>query len=83
MRRHNEEVDSNETDQIIVKVGRPGGKIEEYSLDEDSTVEDALKAADIDTSKGDRIRVNNDSVVLDDVLEHGDLITVAGKVAGA
>lgn len=69
--------------QILVKVGRMGGRVEEYSIAGASpTVADALEAADIHVSKGDRIRLNAETVNQGDEVRNGDIITVAGKVSG-
>lgn len=67
-----------------VKVGRTGGKVEEYELEGDEpTVADALEEAGISTSKGDRIRMDGEIVDRDTIVEDGAIIMVAGKVAGA
>ena len=69
---------------ITVKVGRTGGRIEEYALEGDEpTVGEALEAAGISTSKGDRIRADGDVVDRDTIAEDGQIIMVSGKVAGA
>lgn len=79
-RRHVEETSE---DEILVKVGRTGGRVEEYSLTGDEpTVADALQAAGITISKGDRIRLNGDTADEDETVEDQDIITVAGKVSG-
>lgn len=79
-RTRREEVDE---DEILVKVGRTGGRVEEYSLEGDEpTVSDALQAAGITISKGDRIRLNGETADEDDEVEDGDIITIAGKVSG-
>lgn len=71
------------TNQITVKVGRSGGRVEEYILEGDEpTVGDALEAADISISKGQRIRLGGDVVDEDTIVEDGDMITVQGKVSG-
>ncbi len=72
-----------EASEIIVKIGRTGGRVEEYSIEgTDPTVEDALEVADISISKGDKIRLNGDSVDEDTVVENGDIITISGRVSG-
>lgn len=79
-RRKTEETTEQET---MVKVGRSGGRVEEYSLTgEDPTVEDALRAAGVNTTKGDRIRLNGETADEDEIVEDGDIITIAGKVSG-
>jgi sulfur carrier protein ThiS len=79
-RRQVEEEDVTET---LVKVGRTGGRVEEYSLEGDEpTVADALQAAGITISKGDRIRLNGETATEDDEVQSGDIVTIAGKVSG-
>lgn len=79
-RRRTEAADEAET---LVKVGRTGGRVEEYSLEgEEPTIADALSAAGITISKGDRIRLNGDAAEEDEVVQGGDIITIAGKVSG-
>lgn len=74
---------TKKTTTTTVKVGRTGGRVEEYILEGDEpTVGDALSAANISTSKGDRIRLNGDVVDEDTIVENDDIITVAGKVSG-
>ncbi len=68
---------------ILVKVARTGGAVTEYCLDGEKTVEEALGLANISVSKGDRIRVDGKIADLDTKLKNGDIVTVAGKVAGA
>ena len=80
-RRRTAEADDD--NEVLVKVGRSGGRVEEYSLTGDEpTVADALAAASISISKGDRIRLNGETADEDEVVEDGDIITVAGKVSG-
>ena len=71
-----------EADEIIVKVVRTGGEVKKYSLEDGSTVEDALDAAGITYNRRDRVRINGEIAELEDVLEDGDRVTVTGKVAG-
>lgn len=69
--------------EISVKVGRTGGRVEEYLLEGDEpTVGDALAAAGIELSKGQRVRVGGESAEEDTIVEDGDIITVQGKVSG-
>jgi molybdopterin converting factor small subunit len=70
-------------DTITVKISRTGGQVTEYSLEgDDPTVGDALEAARIEISKGDRIRVNGELVDEDTVVSQDDIITITGKVSG-
>lgn len=71
-----------EKDTIEVKLGRMGGVVSTYLLEEDSTILDLLEAADIDFSKGDRARVNSEPADTDTVLEDGDIVTLSSKVSG-
>lgn len=72
-----------EEQETLVKVGRTGGRVEEYSLEGDEpTVGDALALAGLSVSKGDRIRLNGDAADEDTIVEDGDIITMAGKVSG-
>lgn len=81
-RKVEEEVEDN-GEETIVKVGKTGGKVETYSLmGSEPTVADALEAASITLSKGDRIRVNGDAAEEDQEVYDDDIITVAGKVSG-
>lgn len=82
MARRSSRTEESDT-ETLVKVGRSGGRVEEYSLtEEDPTVADALAAAGISISKGDRIRLNGETADEDEDVEDGDIITVAGKVSG-
>ena len=66
-----------DTNEILVKVGRTGGRVEEYSLEGDEpTVEDALQAAGITLTKGERIRLNGETADEGDSVDDGDIITV-------
>lgn len=79
-RRRTAEVEESE---ILVKVGRSGGRVEEFAITgEDLTVADALEAAGISVTKGDRIRVNSEIADKSDDISDGDIITVSGKVSG-
>ena len=79
-RRTRSEESNTET---LVKVGRSGGRVEEYSLTGDEpTVADALAAAGIRLTKGDRIRLGGQSADEDEIVENGDIITIGGKVSG-
>lgn len=71
------------TEEVLVKVGRSGGEVKEYSVSEDATVLDVLNAAGITLTKGERLRLNGDAVEEDDAVDDGDIITISGKVAGA
>lgn len=79
----NRKVEEENDNETIVKVGKTGGKVETYSLmGDEPTVSDALEAAGITLSKGDRIRVNGDAADEDDAVYSDDIVTIAGKVSG-
>lgn len=68
---------------ISVTVGRSSGKIEVYTITASKpTVQDALDTAGISLTKGDRIRLNGDTVQAGDSIENKDIITIAGRVSG-
>ncbi len=67
---------------IEVKVARVGGEVKELMLETGATVEEALDASTLEWSDSMRIRVNGEAAELDDELEDGDVITIAGKVKG-
>ena len=73
---------AREATPIEVKLGRMGGVVSTYLLEEDSTVFDLLEKADIDFSKGDRVRVNSEPAEGDTILEDGDIVTLSSKVSG-
>lgn len=74
---------ANRSEEVLVKVGRSGGKVEEYSVSEDATVLDVLNAAGLTLTKGERLRLNGGAAEEDDGIDDGDVITISGKVAGA
>ena len=74
---------STEEEEVIVKIGRSGGRVESYSIEgSDPTVADALEAAGISLTKGERIRLNGESADEDEEIQTDDIITIAGKVSG-
>ncbi len=69
--------------KITVTVGRHSGSVNEYTIDiANPTVQDALDKAGIDLTKGDRIRLNGDTVMVGDKIANDDVITVTGRVSG-
>lgn len=73
----------HKVETISVKVMRTGGRTVKVKLEGDEpTIDDALSEADIELSKGDRVRLNNEPATGDTVLEEGDIITVGGKISG-
>lgn len=71
-----------ETDTILVKVARAGGTVQEVCLNGNRTVADALRAANIEFDDTSRLRVDGETVELDDELEDGEIVTMSGKIKG-
>ena len=67
---------------IKVRVSEQGGVFKEVELNDNATVETALKnaGARLDVSK--EIRVNNEPASLDDMLDNGDTVFVIPQVKG-
>lgn len=67
----------------LVKVVRTGGEVKEYAVEEaNPTVADVLAVADLDLTKGDRVRVNGRTADEETAVHSGDIVSLAGKVAG-
>ena len=66
---------------ITVKVARLGNTVQEVALNEGSSVQDALTAADLAVD-GEDIRINSSNSNLTDVVRNGDIITLVPKVKG-
>lgn len=76
-------VEEEAVEQTLVKIVKTGGKIEEYLFEGDEpTVDDALEAAGMEITKGQRVRMDGDLVDGDTIVEDGSVLTVTGKVAG-
>jgi ribosome-interacting GTPase 1 len=69
-------------EEIFVKVARTGSTVKEVCLNGDRTVEDALNAAGVEYSESSRIRINGETVDLEDEVSDGDIITVSGSIKG-
>lgn len=67
---------------IKVRVSEQGGVFKEVELNENATVETALKAAGARLDVSKEIRVNNETAVLDDMLDNGDTVFVIPQVKG-
>lgn len=68
---------------ITVKVGRTGGKVNEFSLNGDRSVSAALKAAGFAKKEAEVINVNGEEV--DDMtmeLEDGDRVILVKNIQG-
>lgn len=66
---------------VLVKVARLGGEVQEFALEDGSTVQDALDRADIEVN-GDSIEVNNVRVTETQEIEDGDVIAVIPNIKG-
>lgn len=73
----------NEDKECFVKVAKTGGKVEEYMLNGERTVEGALETAELDYDEDSRIRLNGKEADLGDEVKDGDVITLAGNIKGA
>ena len=67
---------------IKVRVSEQGGVFKEVELNDNATVETALKSAGARTDVSKEIRVNNEPAVLDDMLDNGDTVFVIPQVKG-
>jgi molybdopterin converting factor small subunit len=66
----------------LVKVGKLGESVQEYSLTNGETVADLLEMAGIEL-ENEELQRNGQRVDLETVLENGDIVMVVPKVAGA
>ena len=69
------------SDFITVRVGKLPGRIQEFGLNGDRSVADALKAAELDYD-GFEIRVNGDLATMETVLSDGNTVTLIKKITG-
>jgi len=69
------------SDFITVRVGKLPGKIQEIALNGDRSVEDALKASEIDPA-GFEVRVNGRPATTDTSLSDGDTVLLVKKITG-
>lgn len=68
---------------MIVKVGRTSGKRENYIINDNGTVRDALAKAGISVGTADEIFVNGEKVTNQDTeLNNFDKVTVSSMVKG-
>lgn len=79
-RRRTTRVEPEVVNPLIVKVARVGGSVQDICLNGERTVAAALEAAGLEAEGG--IRVNGRLVDEKAGLESGDIITVAGRIAG-
>jgi len=67
---------------IKVRVSEQGGVFKEVELNDNATVETALKAAGARLDVSKEIRVNNEIATLDDLLDNNDTVFVIPQVKG-
>jgi sulfur carrier protein ThiS len=67
--------------EIIVKVGKLPGRIQEVAVEDGASVADALEAAELDVT-GYEIRLNGSPVDVDTELEDGDTLLLVKKIKG-
>ncbi len=70
-------------DTINVKVGRTGGRVCEYNLPEDSTVDDLLSAHSEALKKGETLSIDGETVESDYELGDGDEVIIFPSTTGA
>lgn len=67
---------------ITVKIGKLPGRVSEYTLDEGSTIGQALLLAEIEQAIGEEIRLNGVMVTPSKSLGDGDVIHLVKQVKG-
>ena len=67
---------------IKVRVSERGGVFKEIEIPDDSTVETALRIAGARLDVSKEIRINNETVELDDIVENLDTIIVIPQTKG-
>lgn len=65
----------------LVRVGTMPGRINEYAVLADATVEDVLEIADL-TAEGYQIKVNGEMATLDTPVNDGDLVLLVKQIKG-
>lgn len=65
----------------LVRVGTMPGRINEYAVLADATVEDVLEIADLNT-EGYQIKVNGEMAALDTPVNDGDLVLLVKQIKG-
>ena len=68
---------------VLVKVGKVPGRVDEYAIDGQPTVETALKTAGLKVGKHDEVRVNGGPAALDAELHNNDVVLLTPQVKGA
>lgn len=74
---------ARESRNILVKVAKTGGAVTEVLLDStNNTVADALSAASMELSAGQRVRVDNRTADEDTELKNGSVVVISGSIKG-
>jgi len=66
----------------VIRVAQLGSGVQEVALGIDGTVRDALRAAGIDVTNGEEVRVDNIVETLDVIPTNDSLITIVPQVKG-
>lgn len=67
---------------MLVKIGRYPGIIKEVGLEDGSTVQDALSAAELSMDNGTSIQVNGEAATLSTVLYEDDMVRLSKQIKG-
>ena len=67
---------------IFVQFARTGGEVRQYCLDGARTVEALIEMAEDNLESEDRVRINGKPASASSKLKQGNIVTVAGRVAG-
>ena len=65
----------------LVRIGTMPGRINEYAVLADATVEDVLEIADL-TAEGYQIKINGEIATLDTPVGDGDLVLLVKQIKG-
>lgn len=65
-----------------IQIGRFPGKLENYILDENTTINDALNAADIRIGDEQEVKLDGEVVNLNDAIGDGKLLVVTKRIKG-
>ena len=67
----------------IAKIGRFGGRMCEYALADDATIEDLLTVAQENLKKGETLTIDGETVRARDEFDAGDEVVIQPSVTGA
>lgn len=67
---------------VEVKIGMFPGRSDNYTLEDDTTVRDALKIADITVGAEQEVKMDGEVVSMDDIVD-GHLLLVTKRLKGA